>query len=46
MRELLHAWRDFFIDVGDFTVGREGGKNSVRVGDSLSMHEMQQVIGF
>ena len=36
MREILHAWLDFFIDAGDFTrlAGeREGGRFPLNAGE-------------
>ena len=40
MREILHAWRDFFSFMWEILHAcRESGRNSVQAGDSLSMRE-------
>ena len=40
MREILHAWRDFFSLMWEILHAcRETGRNSVQAGDSLSMRE-------
>ena len=40
MREILHAWRDFFSLMWEILHAcRDSGRNSVQAGDSLSMRE-------
>ena len=40
MREISHAWRDFFLFMWEILHAcRESGRNSVQAGDSLSMRE-------
>ena len=41
MREILHAWRDFFIDAGNFTCLAGEREKSVQAGDSLSAGELE-----
>ena len=39
MREILHAWRDFFPLMWEILHACRSGRNGVQTGDSLSMRE-------